>query len=92
MSLDLPLVDKVVDPTPSSIDPTLSLESEEQVVHPTLPLKSEFKVVESMSSPLNPALSLEDVRTKVVTLTQYSSHPSFLLESEMKTTEVFVVN
>ena len=35
--LDFPLVDKVVDPVPSSIDPILSLESEEQIVHPTLP-------------------------------------------------------
>ena len=36
-SLDLSLVDKVVDPATSSIDPALSLKSEEQVVHPTLP-------------------------------------------------------
>ena len=39
-SLDVPLVDKVVDPVPSSVDLTLSLESEEKLVHPTLPLKS----------------------------------------------------
>ena len=37
LSLDLPLVGKVVDATPSLVDPTLSLESEEQVVHPTHP-------------------------------------------------------
>ena len=45
LSLDLPLVDKLVDPVPSLVDTTLSLESEEQVVHPNIPLKSEAKVV-----------------------------------------------
>ena len=45
-SLDLPLVDKLVDPIPSLVDPTLYLESEEQVVHPTLPLKREVQMVE----------------------------------------------
>ena len=51
-SLDLPLVDKVVDPVLMSIDPTLPLKSEVEVVDPspslvdpTLPLESEVKVV-----------------------------------------------
>ena len=48
LSLDLPFVDKVVDIVSSLVDPTLSLESEEHIVHTTLPLKIEFKVVESM--------------------------------------------
>ena len=46
LSCDLPLVDKVFDSIPYSVDPALSLESEEKVVHPTLPLKSEVKLVE----------------------------------------------
>ena len=48
LSLDVPLVDKVINPVSSSVDPTPSLESEEHIVHTTLPLKIEFKVVESM--------------------------------------------
>ena len=32
LSLDIPLVDKVVDPSPSSVDPTLSLKIEVKVV------------------------------------------------------------
>ena len=48
LSLDLPLVDKVVDLVPSLVDPTLSLESEEQVVDPTLYLEIEVKVVDLM--------------------------------------------
>ena len=43
LSLELPFVDKVVDLVPSSVDPTLYLENEEQVVHPTLILESEVK-------------------------------------------------
>ena len=88
LSLDLPLVDKVADIVSSSIDPTLSLESEEHIVHihPTIPLKSEVKVVKSMSSPPDPTLSSESVETEVVTLAQYSSH--IPIESELKLTEV----
>ena len=76
MSLDIPLVDKVVDPFLTSVDPTIPSKSEFQVVNsdssvvnPTLPLKSEVKVVESMSSPPDPTLSSESVKTEVVTLT-----------------------
>jgi hypothetical protein len=50
------LVDQVVDPSPSSVDPTLPLKSEVKVVDltpssvdPTLPLKSEVKVVDHQS-------------------------------------------
>ena len=59
---------------------TLSLESEEQVVHPTVPLKSEFKVVESISFTPHPTLSFESVKTEVVNLTQSSSLPSLPVE------------
>ena len=55
LSLDIPLVDKVVDPSPSLVDPTLPLKSEVKefdpipfLVDPTLPLESEVKVDESM--------------------------------------------
>ena len=70
LSLEIPLVDKVVDPVPSLFDPNLALESEEEIVHPTLPLKSEVKVVESMSSPPNPTPSSKSVNIKVVSSTQ----------------------
>ena len=79
----------MIDLVPSSVDPTLYLQSEEQVLHPTLPLKSEFKVVKSMSVPLDPTLSLESVKTEVVTLTQSLSH--LPIERELKPNEVFVV-
>jgi hypothetical protein len=53
ISIDQPLVDKVVDMIQSSVNPTLSLESEVQVVdpippsiNPTLPLKSEVNIVQ----------------------------------------------
>ena len=74
LSLVLLFVGKVIDPVPSSIDPALYLESEEHVVHPTLPLKSEVKVAYSMSSPPYPNISFESVNTEVVTLTKSLSH------------------
>ena len=56
MCLEPPLVDKVVDPVLTSVDLTLLLKSEIEVVNlspslvdPTLLLKSEVEVVESMS-------------------------------------------
>ena len=61
------------------------------MVDPTLPLKSEFKVVNLMSSPPDPTLSSESVNTEVVTLTQSSSSPSLPVESELNLVEVFVV-
>ena len=52
LSLDIPLVDKVVDSVSSEVDPTLPSKSEFQVVNSdssvvdlTLPLESEAKVV-----------------------------------------------
>ena len=55
LSLNLPLVDEVVDLVPSSVDPTL-------------PLKSEVKVLDFMSSPPDPTLSPKSVKIEVVTL------------------------
>ena len=76
LSLDIWLADKVVDPSPSLVDPTLLLKSEMKVidlvltlVDRTLPLKSEVKVVESISSPLDPILSSKSLDTEVVPLT-----------------------
>ena len=52
LSLDLPLVDKVVIPVPSLVDPTLPLKSEvklvdlvQSLVDRTISLESEVKVV-----------------------------------------------
>ena len=92
MSLDLSLVDKVVDPTTFSIDPTLSLKSKEWVLILTLPLKSEVKVVELMSPQPDPNLSSESVKTDVVSLTKSSSCPSLLIESKNHPDEVFIVS
>ena len=91
LSLNIPLVDKVVDPIPSSVDPTLSLESEEQIARATLPLDIEVKVVESISSPPDPTLSSESVETEVVPLTQSSFSPSLPIESELKPAQVFML-
>ena len=77
LSLDLPLVDKLIDLVLSSVDTTL-------------PLECEVKVVESMSSPPDPTLSSESVNTEVVSLTQSSSCPSLPVESDLKPTDVFV--
>ena len=67
LSLDIPLVDQVVDPSPSLVDPTILLKNEVKVVepvptsvNPTLHLESEFKVVESMSSPLDPTIFIRE--------------------------------
>ena len=76
-----------------SVDPPLVVQvinSDSFVVDPTLPSKSEVKVVESVSSPPNPTLSSESAKTKVVTLTQYLSH--LPVETELKLTQVFVVS
>ena len=78
LSLDSSLVDQVVD---------LDL----SVVDPTLPSKSEVKVVESVSFPLDPSLSSESVKTEVVTLTKSSSCSSLLVENEPKPAEFFML-
>ena len=99
LSLDTPLVDQVVDPSPSLVYPTLSLKSEVEVVDlspslvdPTLSLESEVKVVESMSSPHDPTLSSESVETKVVPSTQSSPCRSLLIETENHPAKVFIVS
>ena len=80
LSLDLPFVDKVVDIVPSSVDPTLSLESEEQVVHPTLPLKSEVEAVDPSPSFVDPTLPSES-EVKVVESISSPPNPTFSSES-----------
>ena len=97
--LEILLVDQVVNPSPSLVDPTLSLKSEVEVidpspslVDPTLPLESEVKVVESMSSPPNPTLLSESVEIELVPSTESSSSSYLPLESENHLTEVFVVS
>jgi hypothetical protein len=64
MYLDEP-VDQVLDLIPSSVNPTLMLESETQAVDlfppvdPILPLENETQVVDLISSSVDPTLSLE---------------------------------
>ena len=58
---------------------------------PILPLKSEVELVESMSSPPNPTLSSESVKTKVGVLTKSSSCSSLPVENELKPAEVFML-
>ena len=57
-----PLVDQVVEPISSLVDPTLLSESDPQIsslVNPTLPSKSEFhEAVESIPLSINPTLRL----------------------------------
>ena len=48
-------------------------------------------MVEIISSPPNPTLSSESVKTKVVSLTKSSSCSSLPVESELKPTEVFML-
>ena len=75
LSLDSLLVDQVINLVSSMIDPTLPSESE---------------VVESMSFPPDPTLSLESVKTEVVSLTKSSSCSSLPIENEPKPVEVFI--
>ena len=98
LPLDIPLVDKVVDPVLTSVDPTISLKSEVEVVNIvpslvdlSLPLKSEVQVVESTSSLPDPTLLSESAKTEVVTLTKYLSCSSLPVESELKPAEVFML-
>ena len=91
LSLDLPLVDKVIDPVSSFVDTTLSFEIEENIVHPNIILESEVKVVDSMSYPLDPTLSSKSVNIEVVSLTESSSCSSLLVENELKPAEVFTL-
>ena len=93
--LEILLVDQVVNPSPSLVDPTLSLKSEVEVidpspslVDPTLTLEIEVKVVKSMSYPSDPTLLSKSVDTEVVPSTQSSSCPSLLIKSENHPAEV----
>jgi hypothetical protein len=81
------LVDKVVDPIPSSVNLALPLESETKVVDlipssvdPTLPLESVTQVVDLFPS-VDPILSLEN-ETQVVNLISPSVDPILSLENE----------
>jgi hypothetical protein len=71
------LVDKVVDLIPSSIDPTLLLETATQAVNPF--------------PPINPILPLEN-ETQVVNLMSLSIDPTLPLESKPDTAHVFLVD
>jgi hypothetical protein len=75
-SLDEP-IDQVVDLIPSSINPTLPLESETQAVDPF--------------PPVDPILPLEN-ETQVVDLISPSVDPTLLLESKPDTAHVFLVD
>jgi len=86
------MVDQMIDQAPSSIDPNLSLKSEEKTVHLDLPLKNKVEQVKSMLSPLDPTLSLEGDNIEVVTMTQSSYHPTHPVESELKIVDVFLVS
>ena len=62
------------------------------MVDTTLPLKSEVKVVDLMSSPPDPTLSSKSVKTEVVSLTKSSSCSSLPVENELKPAEVFMLH
>jgi hypothetical protein len=70
-------VDQVVDPIPSSVNPTLPLESETQAVDPF--------------PPVDPILPLEN-ETQVVDLISPSVDPTLPLESKPDTAHVFLVD
>ena len=79
LSLDSSLVDQVIN-------------SDSSVADPTLPLEIEVKVIKLTSSPPNPTLSSESVKTKVVVLTKYLSCSSLPVENELKPAEVFMLH
>jgi hypothetical protein len=70
-------IDKVVDPIPSSVDPTLLLESETQEVN--------------LFPPVDPIIPLEN-ETQVVDLISTSVDPTLVLESKPDTVHVFLVD
>ena len=88
----------MVNPVLTSVDPTLLLKSEIEVVNPipslvdpNLLLESEIEVVELTSSPPDPTLSSETVKIEVVSLTKYSSCSSLPVENEPKPAKVFML-
>jgi hypothetical protein len=87
----------VVDPIPSSVNPTLPLESETKVVdsipslvNPTLPLENETQVVD-LFPPVDPILPLEN-ETQVVDLISSLVDPTLPLESKLDTAHVFLID
>ena len=80
MSLDLTLVDQVVNPSPSLVDPTILLNIEVEAVDPTLPLKSEVEVVDPSPSLVDPTLPLES-EVKVVKSVPFPPDPALSSES-----------
>ena len=87
LSLEPPLVDKVVDLVLTSVDPTLSLKSEAKVVDLvltlvdlTLPLKSEVKVFDRVLTLIDLVLTLVDLVTSLV-------DPTLPLKSEVHVVE-----
>jgi hypothetical protein len=91
------LVDKVVDLIPSSVNPTLSLESATQVVDPipssidpTLPLESETQMVDLFPH-INPILPLENA-TQVVDMISSLVDPTLSLEGKPDMAHVFLVD
>jgi hypothetical protein len=71
-------VDKVVDPIPASVDPTLTPESETQVVDPF--------------SPVDPILPLENETSQVVDLMSLSLDHPLPLENKTDTSHVFLID
>jgi hypothetical protein len=91
------LVDKVVDPIPSSVNPTLPSESETKkvdpipsLIEPALPLESETQEVDPFP-PFDPILPLEN-ETPVVDSISSSVDPTLPLESKPNTVHVFLVD
>jgi hypothetical protein len=70
-------VDKVVGPIPSSVDPTLPIDSETQAC--------------DLFPPVNPSIPLENA-TQVVDLISSSIDPTLPLESKTNTSHVFLVD
>jgi hypothetical protein len=75
--LDPPVVDGMIAPVPSPVNPTLPLESETQAV--------------DSFPPIDPILPLEN-ETQVVDLISPSVDPTLLLESKSDTAHVFLVD
>jgi hypothetical protein len=74
-SPNLPLVDQAVDLIPSSVDPTL-------------PLKSEVKLVDPIPSLVDPTLPFKS-QVQVVDMTPLSVYPALPLKSEVGTANIF---
>src|SRR5713101_3006917 len=71
-----PLVDQVVKPISTLVDPTLLLDSDPDVIEP-------------MSSLVNPTLPLESDFHEAVVLIPFSINPTLLSESEVSASHIF---